>query len=89
MSPFTWLALLAQSEPQSNPWAQLGVAGAIVGFAVWIISLLISQNRELRTELKQSNDRILEVAERALPSIAENTRVLSEVLEEVKRMRGR
>lgn len=81
--------LVAQVAPTPDPWVQLGVAGAIVGFSVWIISFLLGQLRESRASEKATNERVLEVAERTLPAIAENTRVMAEVLDELRRTRER
>lgn len=89
MLPF---AVIAQTGPTPDPWMQLGVAGLIVGFAVWVIFLLIGQNKELRSEIhdlradiKSTNERYVQTVEKVLPAIAENTRVLSEVLDQQRR----
>ena len=84
---FIWV--LAQSATPTDGWLQLGVSGAIVAVCVWIISWLLGLNKELREENRQLATRMIEIAERVLPSIAENTRVLNDVLTEQRKGRDR
>jgi hypothetical protein len=72
--------LLGQAANPTDGWLQLGVSGAIVAVCVWIISWLLALNKELREENRQTNARVIEIAERVLPAIADNTRVLNDVL---------
>lgn len=86
-----WVATMwAQTAPSSGDLLQF-----LGPFAVYAVpsSLWL---RDLSARLKEAqrreqllNDRLLELAERSLPAMTENTRVLSEVADELKRMNFR
>lgn len=90
------LEVLSQTAPDPSPWMQLGVAGITVGFAIWIILLLLKMLREKdrlieeqRQEIRDLTRDQMGLAERALPSLNDAARVVAEAVDELKQSRRR
>lgn len=89
--PLVLVALtVAQTAPA--PTDLLTFLGPFVVYAIptglWIKELL-ARSKESRDREQVLSDRLVELAERTLPAITENTKVLGEVLEELRRLQVR
>jgi LytS/YehU family sensor histidine kinase len=81
---------LAQDVPAST--SLLSALGPFIVYAIptgmWIRELL-ARSKESRNREQVLSDRLVELAERTLPAITENTRVLGEVLDELRRLQAK
>lgn len=76
------LSIVAQTE-LTPTWGDLvqslGVSGAVAAILGWQLTLRVRELKDAREKQEETNAKLFELAERAIPALVEATRTLGEV----------
>lgn len=77
------LTLIVAQTELTPTWGglatQLGVAGAVAAILGWQLSLRVKELKDARDELREKDEKLYELATKALPVLSDATRVLADV----------